>query len=821
MHKSIPPFKIKLGKRFWRKVLPGLASLGLLFAGLSLLWITTVELPDVSNFNARVVAESTKFFDRTGKVLLFNTYENVRRTEVPLSDMSHNIKNATVAIEDSEFYQHNGIKPKAILRAVISNTLITLHLSSGYTQGGSTITQQVVKNALLTKERSIPRKVKEWVLAIKLEKVIPKDRILEIYLNENPYGGNLYGIEEASQTFFGVSALNLTLAQSAYLAAIPQAPTYYSPYGNHRDALESRKNLVLSRMKELGFITEKEYNDAQKEIVEFLPPTKTTALAPHFIFYLRDYLAERYGDHVLDQGGLNVITTIDADLQKKAEETVKKYALENSKKFDAENAAMLVLDPKTGQILAMVGSRDFFDKEIDGNFNIIMAKRQPGSAFKPFVYATAFKKGYTDKTVVFDVKTEFSARCTPDSKPLYPTATCYSPDNFDNKFHGPMTLREALAQSMNVPAVKTLYLAGMSEALKTANDMGITTLNDPERLGLTLVLGGGEVSLLELTSAYSGFANDGVRSVPSGILKITGSNGDILEEYKENSSRGIDQNIARTISSILSDNRARAPAFGEQNALNFGDQIVAAKTGTTNDYRDAWVVGYTPTLTVGAWAGNNNNRPMQKKVAGQIVAPMWHEFMNYALSKYPSSGFSASDPIENENSLPPVLRGSVQRENGVVHDILYWVDKDNPRGGAPTNPQNDPQFPLWEYGVERFMSGGGEVSSNFSFVDQNNINNSIESDGVIRNFPSGKRPFSQPISFSVASIVNGSQVSSVSVNFNGRPISNYDQAPFYISFNPQEIAGVVREENTIHLNIKTLSGDSINLDKSISIDLNR
>jgi membrane peptidoglycan carboxypeptidase len=587
--------------------------------------------------------------------------------------------------------------------------------------------------------------------------------------------------------------------------------------------LEKRKNLVLTREHDLHFITDKEFDEAKAEKVVFKQQQSQSIKAPHFVFFIKDYLEQKYGVDMVESGGLKVITTLDYNLQQIAEKAVAEYTIGEKKQLDDLNAGFVAIDPKTGQLLVMVGSRNYFDKEIDGNFNVTTARRQPGSSFKPYMYATAFKDGYTPDTVLFDVPTEFNASCDPYHHPKSgtPASQWYMPVNYDGLYHGPLDIRTSLGSSMNVPAVKTLYLAGMSEALKTASDMGITTLNDPERLGLTLVLGGGEVSLLELTSAYSGFANDGVRNVPSGILKITGSNGDVLEEYKENSYRGIDQNIARTISSILSDNRARAPAFGEQNALNFGEQVVAAKTGTTNDYRDAWVVGYTPTLTVGAWAGNNNNRPMQKKVAGQIVAPMWHEFMNYALSKYPSSGFAAPDPIENESSLPPVLRGSVQRENGVVHDILYWVDKDNPRSGPPTNPQNDPQFPLWEYGVERFMSGGGEVSSSFSFVDQGGVVNTNESDSVIRNFPSGKRPFSQPISFSVASVVNGSSVSNISISFNGKPISNYTQAPFYISFSQQEIAGVVREENIITINIKTSSGDSVVINKNLSIDLNR
>lgn len=812
MHKNHP----KDRKNKLKRLFVGLLSAGFVFAGFLFLWMATLKLPDVSNFQARIVAESTRFYDREGKTLLFNTYENIRRTAIPLEDISPYLKQATIAIEDNEFYEHIGIKPTAILRAVLVNAT-----SLSFSQGGSTITQQVVKNSLLTQEKSIPRKIKEWVLAIKLERVLTKDQILEIYLNESPYGGNIYGAEEASQNFFGISAKDLSLSQSAFIAALPQAPSYYSPYGNHKDALENRKNIILSRMKELGMISEKEYADAEKEIVEFKPLERSSALAPHFIFYLKEYLAEKYGEHVLDQGGLNITTTIDADLQKKAEETVKKYALENSTKFDAENAGLLVIDPKTGQILAMVGSRDFFDKDIDGNFNITLAKRQPGSSFKPFVYATALKKGYTDKTILFDVKTEFSARCTPDSKPLYPSATCYSPNNFDNIFRGPVTLREALAQSMNVPAVKTLYLVGIDSAIKTAEEMGITTLNDPDRLGLTLVLGGGEVSLMELTSAYSGFANDGIKSQPSGILKITDKNGETIEEYKEQSSRVIDSNVARTISSILSDNRARTPAFGERSSLYFGDRAVAAKTGTTNDYKDAWVVGYTDSLVAGAWAGNNNNRPMQKKVAGQIVAPMWHEFMEYALSKYASGDFPAPDPIQNEESLPAILRGIVPRENGVLHDILYWVDKNNPRAGKPSNPDSDPQYGLWEYGLAKWVEAGGVPRSDYSFADEGNSIQSSVSGNLINNFPSGKRAFSSPVSFTISQNFSGNIIAKVSVSVNGRTAVVLNNPPFYISISLRDIAQSIQEVNTVKITATDTNGQNYTEEKTLLVDLTR
>lgn len=700
------------------------SSLIVLFVigGLLFLWLSQFRLPDFNSFEERKVSNSTKIYDRTGKVLLYDVHQGVRRTSVPWSEISVYAKNATVAIEDSEFYQHHGIKPTAIVRAVLVNIF-----SGSYSQGGSTITQQVVKNAILTQDKSISRKIKEWVLSLKLERSMSKEGILSIYLNETPYGGNIYGIEEASKLYFGVSAKDLTLAQATYLAALPQAPTFYSPYGNNREKLENRKNYVLKRMLDLGFINQEEHDKAKSEAVVFLPNTSNNAKAMHFVFFVREYLEQKYGLDALESGGLKIITTLDYDLQNKAEEIVKKTALLNTEKFNATNASLVAIDPKTGQILVMVGSRDYFDKQIDGNFNIAIAERQPGSSFKPFVYATAFMKGYTPDTMLFDVKTEFQTTCTAEGNPLPGTKAedCYQPENFDGKYFGPMTIRNALAQSRNVPAVKALYLAGIQDSINTARVMGIKSLvNDSSRYGLTLVLGGGEVSLLDMTSGYSVFANGGIRNPYQSILKIEDAQGKVLEEFKENGSTVIPKDIALQISDILSDNKARAPEFGEHSALYVeGHGDVASKTGTTNDYRDAWILGYTPSLAVGAWAGNNDNSPMQKKIAGFIIAPMWHEFMMYALASSTPEQFEKPKPIDS--SLKPTLRGVWQggevfvidkisgklateytpnetKEERVVknlHSILYWVSKNNPKGDAPENPADDPQFRLWEPAV--------------------------------------------------------------------------------------------------------------------------
>jgi 1A family penicillin-binding protein len=676
------------------------------------------------------VAESTKLYDRTGKIVLYDVHKDIRRTQVPIEAISPAIRNATIAIEDEKFYEHAGIEPKAILRAI----LVNLRLREGYLgQGGSTITQQVIKNALLTKEKTITRKVKEWILAIKLERTMTKEQILTLYLNESPYGGNIYGIEEAAQSFFGKRAADVTIVEAAYLAALPQAPTTYSPYGSHTDLLEERKNLVLQKMLGLRMITAEEYAAARTEKVSFVPPQERGIRAPHFVMYVKQLLADRFGDELLHEGGLRVITTIDLDLQSKAEDAVRAHAQEQEVQFRAKNSAMVAIDPKTGGILAMVGSRDYFDMENDGNFNIAIAKRQPGSAFKPFVYAAGFELGYTPKTALFDVPTQFSTRCDAFGTPLPGSdeSHCYMPENYDHTYRGPMSVRDALAQSVNVPAVKMLYLVGLDRALEFAERLGITTLGDKKRYGLTLVLGGGEVSLLDMTSAYGVFANDGIRVPSNAILRIEDSQGVLIEEYIPDGKQVIEPEIARRISDILSDNDARTPAFGASSYLHFPERKVAVKTGTTNDYRDAWIVGYTPSLVVGAWVGNNDNTSMEKKVAGFIVAPMWNEFFRSAFSSLPEEVFPT--PRSVDLSVKPALRGVwagaetylIDRVSGKLataltppqfieekvipnpHEILYFVSKDDPTGAPPVNPYNDPQYLLWEIPAQQWILANG------------------------------------------------------------------------------------------------------------------
>lgn len=743
-----------------KKHIKGLISifLALLFfiSGTIIIWLTTIKIPDLSAFEARKVSQSTKIFDRTGEILLYDIHSDARRTVVPFDSISKNIKEATISIEDNDFYKHKGIQPTAILRAILADIL-----GGGLSQGGSTITQQVVKNSVLTKDKTITRKLKEWILSLKIERVLSKDQIFSIYLNESPYGGNIYGVEEASRTYFGKSANDLTIAQSAYLAAIPQAPTFYNPYGPNLKKLQDRQRLVLNRMKELGYIDQKQYDQAVKEKVVFLEKNTYGIRAPHFSMYVRDYLNNKYGEDIVDEGGLKVITTLDYSMQEKAEKVIKNFSSTLENQFNASNTAMVAINPKNGDILTMVGSRDYFDKKIDGNFNVATAYRQPGSTFKPFVYATAFMKGYTPETVLFDVQTEFSSQCTPESKPKSDKAdqkVCYSPVEYDGIFEGPMTVRTALAHSRNVPAVKALYLAGIQDSLNTAKAMGITSLKDPNRYGLTLVLGGGEVSLLELTSAYGVFANDGIRNNYRAVLKVEDSSGRVLEEAVNDPSESIPPQVARQVSDILSDTKVRMSSLipvGE----SLGGRPVAIKTGTTNDFRDVWIEGYTPNLVVGAWAGKNDNSPMDKKVAGLIIAPVWGAFMSEVNSSLPKEYFKKPEPTPED--VKPTLKGiwkggvaysidSVSKKRATqytpkelkqdivfnsVHNILHWVDKDNPNGEPPLNPQNDSQYENWEYGVQKWFAEWKK--SNPGFTETTNISIPTETDDVHipANFP--------------------------------------------------------------------------------------
>jgi len=695
------------------------------------------DLPSPSKLTNRQVIESTKIYDRTGDHLLYEIHGEERRTQIPFTDMGDIIKAATISAEDQSFYQHHGIYFKSILRAAIYD-LMGRHIS----QGGSTITQQLIKNTVLTPEQTLTRKVKEVILAVELEQKFSKDQILEMYLNEIPYGSNAYGVQAAAQTFFGKDAKNLTLSEAALIASLPKAPTYYSPYGSNTEELKARQEYVLDQMAKLGYITADEARAAkQADILAEVRPFQENIQAPHFVMYVKELLVEKYGEQQVEEGGMKVYTTLDWEKQQMAEGAVRQGAVNNAK-YRSTNAALVAMDPKTGQILAMVGSRDYFDKTIDGNVNVAIRPRQPGSSFKPYVYATAFKKGYTPDTMLFDVETNFGTKDNP-----------YIPEDYDNKFRGPVKMKDALAMSLNIPAVETLYLAGVNNSINTAQSMGITTLQNPSRYGLSLVLGGGEVTLLDHVNAFGTFATSGVHHDKSAILKIEDSHGSVLDQYIPRQEKVLDTNVCAQLDSILSDNHLRAPIFGSNTPLRFDDRPVAVKTGTTNEWRDAWTVGYTPSLVAGVWAGNNNNSPMAQGADGvYTAAPIWRAFMDKALVNMVVEKFPDAPQIKTgkdilDGNLPDSSDKGIdvckinkdtfclandscpdskrkKKKILVAHSILYWVDKDNPRGPVPKNPDQDPQFSAWEKAIQNW---GGSKDSGFD-ASQSNLKDCKSSD---------------------------------------------------------------------------------------------
>ncbi len=662
--------------------------------------LTIKNLPDPETFDQRQINQSTKIFDRAEKVLLYEIHGEEKRTVIPFNKIPERVKQATLVIEDSQFYQRrSAFDWRSVIRAFFIN------ISRGkIVQGGSTISQQLAKNAFLTPEKTITRKIKELVLAFQLEKKYSKDEILSLYLNQIPYGSNAYGIEAAAQTYFQKPAAELTLAEAALLASLPKAPSYYSPYGTHAEELMARKDYILEQMAVGGFIDEEEKKRAQKEQFKFSPQT-IGIKAPHFVITIQDYLNEKYGEDFVQKAGLIITTTLDWELQQAAEKAVVEGSKRNEELYKGKNAALVAQDTKTGQVLALVGSRDYFDTDNDGNFNVaVQGLRQPGSAIKPFAYITAFARGYSPNSVVFDVKTDFD---TTGEK-------SYEPHNFDNRFRGPVSLRNALAQSINVPSVKVLYLAGVNNVLETAHKFGIKTLTEKSRYGLSLALGGGEVKLIELVDAYSVFSRDGVKNKQALILKIEDSKGKILEEYKNESEKVAEPQYARLINDILSDVEARKGLYQSSLYLTLlPNQEVALKTGTTNEYHDAWAIGYTPSLVSGVWVGNNDNAPMQQQGSSILAAlPIWHAFMSEALKGKTLEAFPRPDPVLVEK---PILRGEYLINNE-VHNILYYIDKNNPDGPLPTNPNKDPQFEKWEKGIIDWLQ------DNPSFIASANLN---------------------------------------------------------------------------------------------------
>ncbi|MFH1523178.1 MAG: penicillin-binding protein [Patescibacteria group bacterium] len=700
-----------------------------LFSLIVVAWLSR-GLPDPNKLMDRQIAQSTTIFDRTGETVLYEIHGNEQRTLVALDELPEYIKWSTIAIEDKDFYEHGGISLWGIFRGVVWQAIRGKGI-----QGGSTLTQQFVKNAILTPERTISRKIKEWILAYKIESKYSKDEILQMYFNEIPYGSTAYGIEAASQKYFGKSAKDINLPEAAILSALPQAPSRYSPYGPNRNLLIDRQHYVLDQMYEQGYITEAKRDAAKQYELEFKKQS-TNITAPHFVMYVKELLSEKYGEKMVEQEGLKIYTTLDLYKQEIAEEVINEYAEKNEKQYQATNAALISIDPKTGQILAMVGSRDYFNEDIDGQVNITTSLRQPGSSMKPLVYASAFIKGYTPTTILYDVVTNFSLD---PSKP-------YEPHNYNLREYGPVTMRKALAGSLNIPAVKTIYLAGINNVLDLAQDLGYTSLSERDRFGLSLVLGGGEVKLIEHTNAFSAFAREGEIQPITAILKIEDKNGKVIEEFEERKSQKVlDSQIARSINDILSDNNARAYAFGERNWLTLGSRPVGAKTGTTNDYRDAWTIGYTPSIVTGTWVGNNDNSAMKKGAAGgTVAAPIWHDYMQQVLGDTPIEYFNKPKEIKTGK---PVLDGvteigikvNIDRASGLLateytpasfieekiyrqdHSILYYVNKNDPQGSPPKKPEEDPQFELWESRVLEWANSATSTVSEKPPTEYDNL----------------------------------------------------------------------------------------------------
>jgi len=604
----------------------GLATIFVIIVGV---WLITKDLPSPKQLETRQLPQTTKIYDRNDK-LLFDIYTDQNRTIIPLSEMPQNLIRATISIEDKDFYKHKGFDIYGIARAA-KKTVIERDV-----QGGSTITQQLVKSAFLTPERTISRKIKELYLAFRVEMVYPKDKILEMYLNQVAYGGTAWGVSAAAEQYFGKNVKDLDLSESALLAGLPAAPTYYSPFGQDPQRAKTRQKFVLKRMNDDGYISKEELGKAASEEIHFRQAA-TDIKAPHFVMYVREYLAQKYGEALTAQGGLRVTTTLDLDLQEASEKVVRDN-IDKIKNLRVSNGAALVTKPNTGEILAMVGSKDFFDTSIDGNVNVTIARRQPGSSIKPINYATAFTKHLiTPATVIMDVSTTFSGGPRP-----------YRPVNYDGRFHGPVQVRYALGNSYNIPAVKVLALNGVSEMIKMAREMGITTFEDESRYGLSLTLGGGEVKMTEMAQAFGVFANEGTRVDLVPVLKVVDSKGKVLEEFKpKTGKRVLAPEVSFLISSILSDNSARSAAFGGNSLLNIKGKTVAVKTGTTDDKRDNWTIGYTPSFLVVAWVGNNDNTPMNPALASGITgaAPIWNGIMTEVLKDKINESFKVPSGV--------------------------------------------------------------------------------------------------------------------------------------------------------------------------------
>lgn len=587
------------------------------------------DLPSPTRLTNTTGSYSTQIYDRNNKHL-YTIYSNRNQSFIPLNKIPKTLHYATIAIEDKDFYRHGAVDFRGIARAAYS-TLYRKEL-----QGGSTLTQQLVKNSLLTPERTLQRKIREVVLAFATEALYDKDKILEMYLNQVPYGGTSYGVEAASQAYFGKSVKDLTIAEQAFLAGLPEAPSTLSPFGSHPERGKKRQKEVLRKMYEQKYITKTERDKALAQKLKF-QQISNPIKAPHFVFYVKELLVNKYGQQKVEQGGLKVITSLDLDIQNFAQTAVASEVAQLDN-YRVGNGGAVITNPGTGEILAMIGGRDYFGDPLpegcttgsnctfEPNVNIAISNRQPGSSIKPINYALGIKKGYSAATPFIDAPVCFP---NPGQKP-------YCPRNYDGRFRGIVTMRQALAQSLNIPAVQMLKLNTIDSMIEQSKAMGLT-LDDPRGYGLSLTLGGGGVTMLEMSTAFGVFANQGYRVDLHPILKVTDRNGDVIEEYKPPKSpifgkKVLPSEVTFIISDILSDNNARTPAFGANSDLKIDGKHVSVKTGTTNDYRDNWTIGYTPSVLVSVWVGNNDNTPMSGIASGITGAsPIWNTLMTHML----------------------------------------------------------------------------------------------------------------------------------------------------------------------------------------------
>lgn len=632
--RRVPRIKSQMLLRFVGTLL-GLVIVGMVgLVGLFIFFAKDLPSPD------RVVRKegfSSRIYDRNGE-LLYDVFGDKRRVPIDINQVPKVLKDATVAVEDKNFYSHSGVDPLTPLR-IGYNLLFRRRVV-----GGSSLTQQLVKNVLLSNERTVTRKIKEFILTLQVESKYSKDQILQMYLNEAPYGGTAWGVGTAAEVYFGKKVDELSLTEAAILAGLPQSPSAYSPSAGTRYI--DRAQEVLRRMREDGYITRDQETGAREELSTVQIATQSGLLkAPHFVFYVKELLAKKFGEKVVEEGGLRVTTTLDLGLQEKAQQIVTEE-VEKVKHLNIGNGAAVVADVKTGQILAMVGSRGWDDPDYDGKFNVAtQGLRQPGSAIKPVVYLTGLKKNYTASTLIMDTRTVFPGGDKPE----------YVPENYDGKFRGPVLVRDALGNSLNIPAVKMVAWVGVKDVLATGFDMGLTTLEPTtqmlSRVGLSVALGGGEVKLVEMASAYSAFGNGGLRVEPTAILKVTDVNGKILEEWKDPAAssgriRVMSLGEAHIISSILADPEARKITFGTGSLLEISGKTVAVKTGTTNNKRDNWTIGWTPSYIVGVWVGNNNNSEMKQVASGVTGAsPIWRKIMLETLKGKSDEKFVRPDEV--------------------------------------------------------------------------------------------------------------------------------------------------------------------------------